>query len=128
MLLYGEPGPLGAHTPETCYVGAGYRQLGPALPRELAGSAFWVAQFETAAQPPATLSVHWAWGTGGDWAASENPRFDYAAQSRIYKLYVSHVAAPAGGRSPLDDFLPAFLADLRTRLSNPPPPGVGGQK
>ena len=87
MLLYGEPGPLGAHTPETCYVGAGFRQLGPAAARPQAGSAFWVAQFETAAQPPATLSVHWAWGTGGDWAASENPRFDFAAQSRIYKLY-----------------------------------------
>ncbi len=131
MLLYGEPGPLGAHTPETCYVGAGYRQLGPAVARDLTGSAFWAAQFETAAIPPATLSVHWAWGTGGDWAASENPRFDYAAQSRIYKLYVSHVAPPAGVRSPLDDFLPAFLTELRTRLANPPPvpptPGVGGQ-
>ena len=132
MLLYGEPGPLGAHTPETCYVGAGYRQLGAATTRDLAGSAFWVAHFETATQPPVTLAVHWAWGTGADWKASENPRLDFATHSRIYKLYVSAVLPPGppAVRGPADDFAAAFLTELRTRLSpeTPPAPSVGGLK
>ena len=132
MILYGEPGPLGAHTPETCYVGAGYRQLGVPVTRDFAGSAFWAADFESPEPPPLTLRVHWAWGTGGDWAASENPRFDFAASSRIYKLYVSHVVTRAdasSGRAALADFSPAFLAELRTRLApEPSPPGVGGQR
>ncbi len=131
MLLYGEPGPLGAHTPETCYAGAGFRQLGAAAARDLAGSAFWYARFETAAQPPAVLAAHWAWGTGGDWQASENPRLDFAAYSTIYKLYVSHgVTRDDAARGPPPaDFLANFLGELRTRLApDPPAPGVGGPK
>ncbi len=137
MLLYGEPGPLGAHTPETCYVGAGYRQLGAAVVRDLAGAEVWAAKFETAGDAPVTLNVNWAWGTGDGWKASDNPRFDFAGHSRIYKLYVSDVV-PRGegpGRAPADDFVPAFLAEVRARLAaadpsppSPLPPGVGGQK
>ena len=130
MLLYGEPGPLGAHTPETCYVGAGYRQLGAATTRDLAGSSLWATNFETATPPTVTLSVSWGWGTGADWKASENPRFDFAAHSRIYKLYVSAVLppGPAGTRGPADDFAAALLAELRTRLApETSPPTAGGQ-
>ena len=28
LVLYGEPGPLGAHTPEICYAGTGFEQQG----------------------------------------------------------------------------------------------------
>ena len=138
MLLSGEPGPLGAHTPETCYVGAGYQQLGAAVVRDLAGAEVWAARFETAGDAPVTLGVNWAWGTGEGWKASDNPRFDFAGHSRIYKLYVSDVVPRGGaaGARPADDFLPAFLAEVRARLaaadpslpSSPLPPGVGGQK
>ena len=138
MLLYGEPGPLGAHTPETCYVGAGYQQLGAAVVRDLAGAEVWAAKFETAGDAPVTLGVNWAWGTGEGWKASDNPRFDFAGHSRIYKLYVSDVVPRGGaaGARPADDFLPAFLAEVRARLAaadsslplSPLPPGVGGQK
>jgi len=129
MLLYGEPGPLGAHTQETCYVGAGYRQLAAATVRDLAGAEFWSARFEAASGATA-LGVNWSWGTGATWKASENPRFDFAAHSRIYKLYVSAVAPPGGsaGRAPIDDFVPTLLAELRVRLAAadlPLPPGVG---
>jgi hypothetical protein len=138
MLLSGEPGPLGAHAPETCYVGAGYRQFGAAVVRDLAGAEVWAAKFETAGDAPVTLNVNWAWGTGDGWKASDNPRFDFAGHSRIDRPYASDVV-PSGegpGRAPADDFVPTFLAEVRARLAaaDPPlppcplPPGVGGQK
>jgi hypothetical protein len=122
LLLYGEPGPLGAHTPETCYAGAGYDQHGAATRRDLAGGVFWTAPFQKPDAGP-RLNVNWAWGDGTGWRASDNARFDFAASGRVYKLYASYLqpAARGGtGATPVDRLLPLFLAELRPRLASPP--------
>lgn len=98
LVLYGEPGPLGAHTPETCYAGAGFRQLGAPTSHPVPGrdAVLWATRFETPATPPAVCRVVWGWGTGSEWRASEDPRVDFAADRRIYKLYAARTVPVSG--------------------------------
>lgn len=126
MVLYGGPGPLGAHTPEVCYQGAGFRQLGQAKVKSLtnAKADFWHGEFERGDLGTAVLNVYWGWGAEGTWKASENARFDYAAYGTIYKLYASY-AVPKSQRAdtqaanPLDEFLPLFLDQLDRATGDP---------
>ena len=120
LMLFGDPGPLGAHTPETCYAGAGYRPAAPAAVHALKtpGCEFWLSAFETPAAPPAVLRVLWGWGAGdGQWTASANPRVDLAGP--VYKLYAVRTvgAGPVADPDPADEllslFLPAFDAAAR---------------
>ena len=120
LVLFGEPGPLGAHTPETCYEGAGFRQLGNPTVRALSNepAEFWTARFETGAFPPSTVQVTWGWGTNGVWKASQNPRFDFASQRLIYKLYVNRVVpTTSNDQDPTDEFLLLFLKELQECLT-----------
>ena len=122
LILFGEPGPLGAHTPETCYEGAGFRQLGNPTVRSLSNepAEFWTTKFETGAFPPSTVQVTWGWGTDGVWKASQNPRFDFASQRLIYKLYVNRVipsASDSNDKDPTNDFLIPFLKELQAGLT-----------
>ncbi len=120
LVLYGEPGPLGAHTPETCYAGAGFRQLGSPATYPVGGSELWTTRFETPATPPAVCRVAWGWGTGTTWRASASPRVDFAAGRRIYKLYAARTIPAAGPDGTAADpptdalltlLLPALAAD-----------------
>ena len=122
LILFGEPGPLGAHTPETCYEGAGFRQLGNPVVRPIPNtpSEFWTTKFETGAFPPSTVQVTWGWGTDGVWKASQNPRFDFASQRLIYKLYVNRVlpsSVSSTDQDPTDEFLTLFLKELQQSLT-----------
>jgi len=119
MVLYGGPGPLGAHTPEVCYQGAGFRQLGRSVTKAIPNrqANFWHGEFERSDLGTSVLNVYWSWGTDGAWKASDNARFDFAAYSTIYKLYASWAVPNARGvesksANPLDEFLPLFLDDL----------------
>ena len=124
LVLFGGPGPLGAHTPEVCYAAAGCRPAGASVRRPVpeAGGAdqLWSARFETAGLPPLTLQVVWGWSAGGTWEAADNPRLDYAARGGIYKLYVSR-DVPAGSPEGPDDFLGPLLVGMRGVLAGPPP-------
>ncbi|MGL6075096.1 MAG: exosortase-associated EpsI family protein [Fimbriiglobus sp.] len=123
MILYGAPGPLGAHTPETCYEGAGFKQVGSPMTKSVSGKPadFWSCNFETGDVIPTTVNVNWAWGVDGAWKASDNPRFDFAAHSTIYKLYVTRVVPAKAGpndKNPIDEFLPQFLEQLQNHLKS----------
>jgi Protein of unknown function (DUF3485) len=123
MILYGEPGPLGAHTPETCYEGAGFKQAGAAKVQTITGKAgdYWCGNFEAADMRNTLVNVNWTWGVNGVWKASDNPRYDFAAHKTIYKLYVTRTVperpAPSD-KNPLDEFLPAFLEQLQNHLTS----------
>ena len=119
MVLYGGPGPLGAHTPEVCYQGAGFKQLGQAKRKPIPqrSAEFWHGEFERGDLGTSVLNVYWGWGTDGTWKASEYARFDFANHAAIYKLYASWAVptardAAAKPANPLDEFLPPFLDDL----------------
>jgi hypothetical protein len=119
MLLYGEPGPLGAHTPETCYAGAGFKQLGTPSVKSVAGRSadYWSGNFETGGDVTSTVNVNWTWGTDGVWKASDNPRFDFAGQTAIFKLYITRTLPRKDSETnPVEEFLPEFLKQLQGQL------------
>jgi len=126
MLLYGSPGDLGAHDPKTCYAGTGFEQAGASSRWPAAGwGELWTAQFERTSPPPkAALEVFWAWGTRGDWSAPDQPRWTFAGEGRIYKLYVQRAVSSTdrgAAPRPVSDFLDPLLRELKTALGAPRP-------
>lgn len=122
LVLYGEPGDLGAHTPDVCYGGKGYKVSGAAtrLPVDLGKETkaeFWSARFEKAAgRDP--REVIWGWAANGKWSAVENPRFEFAGHRLIYKIYLDRsLGVTTKPPRPTEEFSIPFLNELETRMS-----------
>lgn len=134
MVLYGEPGDIGAHDPKVCYAGSGWdlsEQPRKATVAEPGGKSaeLWSARFRKQDQG---LQVYWGWGANGDWRADDNPRFTFARHHRIFKLYAQRVlttgpsSPPVRGSppaeppvDPLAEFVPRFLRSLDDALPTP---------
>lgn len=130
-LTVGHPGLTAVHTPEYCYRGSGYDQIGPVDRRtaEVKGgppAAFWTTQFgKKTAAGPEQIRVYWAWSAGQGWAAPDSPRLHYLGKPLLFKLYVvgPAIADPAPGKDPaLEDFLATLLGSLNQSLFAPPVP------
>ena len=124
LVLYGEPGPLGAHTPEVCYGANGHQQLGRPFRTDVPGDAgsLWTTRFEAPGTPPSVIEVSWGWGDDGEWAAADSPRVEFAGRAAIYKLYLSRrLPDGSAGDTPPSDFLDPLLAELKSCLSAPTP-------
>jgi hypothetical protein len=126
LLVWGRPGPLAAHTPVTCFQGAGSEMVGEPIRYVVnsgssCGSAeFWMARFRHTGSPvPECLLVLWSWNANGAWQVVEDPRFSFAHCRALYKLYVvrrvpkSDVALDEG---PGVEFLRALLPQLENSL------------
>src|SRR5262249_10183186 len=100
LLVCGRPGPISVHTPEVCYAGAGYAQVG--APRAYEGPAgspsrVRVPDFEKRnVATPTLLRICLAWGSGGEWSAPANPRWAFAGRPWLYKFYVVREMTRAG--------------------------------
>lgn len=115
LVLVGAPGPLGAHTPETCFSGAGYELEGAATALALPGGAgsLWAGTFRPPPSRGSACRVAWGWGDGRTWAAASDPRFEFAGRNLLYKLYVTTAAGPAGpGSGAIEEFLSELLPAL----------------
>lgn len=121
LLLAGHPGEIGAHDPERCYGGAGYRQVGPRTRRELMDPVtaepctLWSSRFDTETFPAASVQVDWGWTANGAWAAADDARNEFVGKSVLYKLYLTR-GLPPGGREtdePTAAFVNVFLPELR---------------
>jgi hypothetical protein len=121
LVICGRPGPVAAHTPEICYPGEGYEQVGrtekTALPD---GSGFWLARFRKPGPvEDQGLSVLYSFNAGGGWKASDNARVDFAGSPALNKVYVVRRTGPApeaGREDPSVEFLKEFLPQLRKYL------------
>ncbi len=127
MVLYGEPGDIGAHEPKVCYAGSGWDLDG--LPRKVRvgeadtghtpTSELWSARFRKSEE---SLLVYWGWGANGEWRAADDPRLAFARHRRIFKVYAQRVLAntpPAGAADPLAEFVPKLLSCVNDAV--PPP-------
>jgi hypothetical protein len=126
LVLCGEPGPIGSHTPEICYGGSGYDTNVPkavrSVPMPGGGSAnYFAARFKkpAAADP---LQVCWAWGVDGDWYASDTARGEFALRSALYKIYVHRPVPAAASDSPqaadpVHEFMTVFLPEVKRTLA-----------
>ena len=93
FLACGRPGPVSVHTPEVCYAGNGYDVEKPvkfsSSRTNLSGQTFFTSRLvrkritEQHAQ-----RIFWAWNAGNNWEVSENPRFAFAGQPVLFKMYV----------------------------------------
>ncbi len=109
MLLCGKPSHMVVHRPEDCYRAAGYEMAGPAIrikvkPEGGQDSEMFTGVFgRDEAGGPTQLRIFWSWlgsREGAKWEAPANPRFHFARQPVLYKLYVIRNTAgmpvPAG--------------------------------
>jgi hypothetical protein len=126
LLLVGRAGNMSVHRPENCYPGAGYDQAGASLryavtrPRGEKVADVWTAKFvKKDVAGPSQLRIFWAWYADGRWQASNYPRWDFARQPYLYKLYV--IRESTSRAEPLDEetatkFLQVFLPELAKAL------------
>jgi hypothetical protein len=126
LLLCGPIGPIGAHTPDICYGGLGYKCVGKPAPRRLTvgdgASSFWTARFEKAGPADEPLRIFWAWGVDGSWKASDTPRTEFALRNALYKIYVVRTDAPERANSAttvdaIEGFLKEFIPVVREALA-----------
>jgi len=120
LLLGGLPGKMSTHTPDICYAGAGYELGPPAAYERRYGTDGRRAGFRTATAMrgganPSALRIFWTWHASTGWAAPEDPRWTFAAERALCKLYVVREtggAAVAPDRDPCNEFLDLFLPEL----------------
>lgn len=126
LIVCGRGGPICVHTPDVCYAGAGFKEVGADRPADLdlgvnGTHAFRVIRFtKTDALTPSQLEIYWSWSVDGrTWQAPANPRMSLARSQALYKMYVVREFIP-GTKSESSDacksFLTQALPDIREQL------------
>jgi hypothetical protein len=136
LLLCGRAGPMAVHTPDVCFRGAGYKLAGPEARVDLTpagrGSPAVFRAGDFIKEGPVArsrLRIYWAWSAHGAWEAPEIPRYTFAGQPFLYKLYIVREAASAGSAGEEQrtrEFLAELLPQLDAALfpsASPPGPG-----
>jgi hypothetical protein len=118
----GGPGAVAVHTPDVCYLGAGYKLRGEVTRQTVplpdgTSAAFWVGDFtKTTATGAESVRVRWSWTADGNWSAPDYPRWVFARAPVLYKLYVVHPLAEEDDLTK-DDPYRKFVADLVPALN-----------
>ena len=135
LIVCGDPRYISVHTPEVCYEGAGYSQVGPpqkhtVTPEGGEPATFQVGLFRhTEAGVPVHLRIFWAFATAdGRWVAPDEPRLAFSRfrHRYLYKIYViRQLARPDEplDTDPCNDFLKQMLPELPKALFPPSPVG-----
>jgi hypothetical protein len=128
LLLGGLPGKISTHPPDVCYRGGGYTLDSPSPYVYRYGPDGRQAEFATmtAAREgtnPSTQRIFWAWNASKGWLAPQAPRWQFAAEPALCKLYVIReisgvIVDPAS--DPCNDFLNVFLPELDRILFSVP--------
>jgi hypothetical protein len=123
LLTCGPPGPTSVHTPDICYRGAGFELKGTAthhtesIPGSSAPVELWTAEFRKTQGPfPEQLRIYWTWSAAGQWSAPWYPRWHFAGQAALYKLYVIRHTLRLGGPS-RDEVCMEFLHEFLPRVN-----------
>jgi hypothetical protein len=122
LLLCGRSGPIGAHTPDICYAGLGYKMNGREVKHTIGESSYWTGRFEKQSGD-SNLMVSWAWGIDGTWVAAEQPRVEFVGRDALYKLYATRPMTSferentLGGPDPTREFLQDFLPEVKKALA-----------
>jgi hypothetical protein len=126
LILCGRPGPLSVHSPDVCYDGTGYDELGGRTKYTELGppaAEFWVYRFRKRDSAlPVHLRVLYSWGAAGAWQAIETPRLTFARERVLYKMYIvrelPNPDEPLKG-DPALDFVRVLLPELQKSLLSP---------
>ena len=122
LLLCGRSGPIGAHTPDICYAGLGYKMAGSELKRNVGESSYFTGRFD---KPNGDgIMVSWAWGVDGTWRAADQPRVEFVGHDSLYKIYATRGLTTAerdnapAGPDPTAIFLTEFLPVVKKTLES----------
>jgi len=114
----GSPGAVAVHTPEVCYLGAGWKLRGAVSRQTIPisdgrSAAFWMADFTKGNE---SIRIRWGWSADGSWQAPDYPRWTFARSPLLYKLYI---VQPLNEDEDLsrDDPYRRFVAELVPALS-----------
>jgi Protein of unknown function (DUF3485) len=127
LVLAGRTGPLVKHRPEDCYPGAGYELAAQAARVALTdGHALWSARFNHRdVTGTSQMRIYWAWFAGSTWQAPDNPRWVFARQSSLFKIYaVCDTAEGAADFDPATDLLRRLTPVLAAVLRGEPDPSI----
>jgi Protein of unknown function (DUF3485) len=120
LLVGGLPGDISSHTPDVCYPGAGYvlnaaspfdYRYGPGEKRAGLRSAL----AARGGVSPSVLRILWGWNASKGWTAPEEPRWSFASEPWLCKLYVIRETAGSAVKpedDPCTEFLSVFLTEL----------------
>lgn len=118
----GSPGVVAVHTPDVCYLGAGYKLRGAVTRQSIPladgkNASLWMADFvKTSATGAETIRVRWSWTADGDWQAPDYPRWVLARAPVLYKLYFVHAISEEEDLTREDPYR-KFVADLIPTLN-----------
>jgi hypothetical protein len=134
LLVWGRPDPVTIHTPDQCYIAAGYKLEGGKTKKkiDLEGSGgqveFWTGNFvkESAALPD-NLRIFWDWSANGNWSAPDDARSTFARHRAVFtygagilfKLYIICPIKPrdvARGVDPNEEFAKILMPELQKVL------------
>lgn len=126
LLMVGEAGPISLHPPTVCLAGQGFQ-----MPRQPSTVSFSLADVGHAEQTCEVFQadfksgqarddlltrLYWGWSTDGQWQAANNPRFTFAGEPLLYKLYVTERWRPSETRKTTavaEQFLKEFLPEVQ---------------
>ncbi len=122
VLLLGPTGPIAAHTPDICFNSREYQKIGdreaiPVDPDRPQGSHCYRTKFQSRNVDSGWLVSWYAWTIDGKWAASANPRFEFARSRYLLKIQVV-ARYPDRETMEQDTDTPEFLQDLEETLQN----------
>ena len=94
LALCGSPGPISVHPPTACYTARGYRIEDSPIQVTLSGDSYdhtvKAAEFANPAGfANDRVGILWTWSADGTWSVPSNPRFQFADQPALFKLYVT---------------------------------------
>jgi hypothetical protein len=126
LIVAGRSGPITVHAPEVCLGGTGFTLKTPAQRTDLSDEdSFWRGEFDKTDGPiPEKIEMFWSWNPGRGWLAVTRPRWTFARERYLYKLYVSRrvsgqdkPASSAGeDEGPIPGFLRQFLPEVQKAL------------
>jgi len=93
FLVCGRPRHVAIHTPDDCYVAAGFEMLNKPETIEIETEDGTVEFYTTVFKKVQGNETHqvrvfWSWSSKGTWEAPEYPRIAYARGSALYKMYI----------------------------------------
>lgn len=136
LVVCGRPGAISVHTPDVCYRGLGFTTLARPTRKSLAKddegrvATCWTADFQRPAMGGKEyLRIAWTWFAAGAWHAADQPRFEFAQEPVLFKVYfIRPISSPetAWDQDAIPQFsrhmlpvLEDYLADRATNARGP---------
>jgi hypothetical protein len=113
LFILGPTGPTAVHTPEVCIGQREFAALGDrrSVAAGNGSDRFWNKRFKSKNVHGESMSVYWAWSTGGAWLAAKDARYAFAGNPYLYKAQITSNypdtpgAEANGGQRFLSDFV-----------------------